>query len=116
MTECTIGAGTLVIGRVSGTVPIWVSGRIEGTVALHSEFIVQPDGLVFGDVEADSVIVRGTIEGSVVARDTITLSEGSKVTGEIRAPRIIIEEGAGFDGSVDMDVELPRQKAVSGRS
>lgn len=107
MAQCTIGSGIVVNGRVTGNTTVSVSGRVEGTIALEDELVVEADGVVVADVEAESVSVHGTLEGSVVANDTVRLVAGCAVTGDIRAPRVIIEEGARFKGDVDMDVQLP---------
>jgi cytoskeletal protein CcmA (bactofilin family) len=63
--------------------------------------------VVVADVEAETVSVHGTFEGTLSARDTVRLCAGCAVTGDVRAPRVIIEEGARFKGNVDMDVQLP---------
>lgn len=107
MAECTIGPGIVVNGRITGDSSVAVSGRIEGTVSLGDELVVDRDGVVVADVEAQNVSINGTLEGSVVARETLRLAAGCAVTGNLRAPRIIIEEGARFKGNIDMDVELP---------
>ena len=107
MAECTIGSGIVVNGRITGDVTVAVSGRVEGTISLNAELVVDSDGVVVADVEAQTVSVNGTLEGSVVARETVRLAKGCAVTGNLRAPRVIIEEGARFKGNIDMDVELP---------
>ena len=107
MAQCTIGPGIVVNGRITGEATVSVSGRVEGTISLEDELIVEPDGVVVSDVEAESVTVKGTFEGTLSARDTIRLCEGCAVTGDVRAPRVIIEEGARFKGNIDMDVQLP---------
>lgn len=106
MAQCTIGSGIVITGRVTGEATVSVSGRVEGTISLEDELIVEPDGVVVSDVEAESVTVMGTFEGTLNARDTIRLVAGCFVQGEIRAPRVIIEEGARFKGEIDMDVQL----------
>lgn len=107
MAQCTIGSGIVVNGRVTGEATVSVSGRVEGTIALDDELIVEPDGVVLCDVEAESATILGTFDGTLTARDTVRLVAGCSVTGEVRAPRIIIEEGARFKGKIDMDVQLP---------
>lgn len=107
MAQCTIGPGIVVNGRITGEATVSVSGRVEGTVALDDELIVEVDGVVVADVEAESVTVHGTFEGTLNARDTVRLCSGCAVTGDVRAPRVIIEEGARFKGNVDMDVQMP---------
>lgn len=107
MAQCMIGPGIVVNGRITGDTTVEVSGRVEGAVSLQEELIVAADGVVVADVEANVVTVHGTLEGVVVARDTVRLMAGCAVTGNLRAPRVVIEEGARFKGNVDMDVELP---------
>ncbi len=105
--SCTIGAQITINGRLTGDEEVTVQGTIEGTIALNNRLSVDEGGRVVADVEADSVSVRGYLEGDVVARDIVQLLAGSTVTGNIRAPRINIEEGARFRGNIDMDVSLP---------
>jgi cytoskeletal protein CcmA (bactofilin family) len=107
MADCTIGSGITINGRLSGDEDVTVEGRIEGTVALESHLQVADDGTVVAEIDVDSITVDGTLDGDIVARDTVRLSEGCQVTGNIRAPRINIEEGARFKGNIDMDVEMP---------
>lgn len=107
MAQCTIGSGTTITGRITGDVSVAVHGRIEGTVALDDHLMVEASGTVVADVEADDITVHGALQGSVVGRASITLCDGCSVTGDLRAPRIVIEEGARFKGNIDMDVQLP---------
>ena len=104
--SCTIGPGISVNGRISGEDELIVFGNVEGTIALESTLTVEESGNVVADVQVDSVVIRGEVNGEVVARQAIELVEGSLVTGNLKAPRIIIEEGAQFQGNIDMDVQL----------
>ena len=104
--SCTIGPGVSVNGRVSGSDEVIVFGTVEGNVALENTLTVEEGGRVVADIDVDSVVVRGEVNGEVVARQTVELVDGCLVTGNLRAPRIIIEEGARFQGNVDMDVSV----------
>lgn len=104
---CTIGSGITINGRLSGEEEVSVEGTIEGTIALDSRLVVQEQGRVVADVEADVVAVYGALEGDVIARQIVELRDGCTVTGTIRSPRITIEEGARFRGDIDMDVDMP---------
>ena len=104
--SCTIGEGVQINGRLSGNTPVTVFGRVEGSVDLESDLIVGEGGEVVAQVQATTIQVRGRLNGEVVATDSVTLQAGSVVTGNVRAPRIIIEEGARFKGNIDMDVQL----------
>lgn len=102
---CTIGAGVSVNGRLTGNAGVNVLGRIEGSIILESHLQVEQGGEVVAQVEAKTLTVHGMLNGDVVAHEVVTLATGSVVTGNIRAPRIIIEEGARFKGNIDMDVQ-----------
>ena len=105
--NCTIGPQIKINGRLSGDEDVLVQGTIEGTIALNSGLTVDEGGRVVADVEAEQISVRGYMEGEIVAREIVHLLAGSTVTGNIRAPRINIEEGARFRGNIDMDVQMP---------
>ncbi len=104
--SCTIGPGIKVNGRISGDDELIVFGNVEGTIALQNSLAVEEGGSVVADVDVESAVIRGELNGEVVARQAIELVDGSVVTGNLRAPRIIIEEGARFQGNIDMDVQL----------
>lgn len=102
----TISSEVSISGRISGDGELSVQGTVEGDVALQAPLTVEEQGRVIADVDADKVVVHGELKGEVVARESIELLAGSTVTGNLRAPRIIIQEGARFQGNVDMDVDL----------
>ncbi len=102
----TIGAGIVVNGRMTGDEEVAVFGRVEGNIALSNRLIVEEGGTVVADVEAEAISIHGELNGNVVAQDVVTLHSGCVVTGNLRAPRVLIEEGARFKGNIDMDVDL----------
>lgn len=104
MPQCTISAGVAINGRLSGDDEVIVFGSIEGTIALNNHLVVEEGGRVVADIDAQAVSVRGELNGEVVAHEVIQLLAGCMVTGNLRAPRVIIEEGARFKGNIDMDV------------
>ena len=103
---CTIGPGVAVNGRLTGNEAVTVFGRIEGTIVLENHLQVAQGGEVVAQVEATTITVEGALNGDVVAHELVTLAASSVVTGNIRAPRIVIEEGARFKGNIDMDVAV----------
>ena len=102
---CTISAGVAVNGRISGDQAVVVFGRVEGAIHLQNHLTVEQGGHVVAEVQTQVLTVRGSFNGDVVAHEIITLQSGSVVTGNLKAPRIIIEEGARFKGNIDMDVK-----------
>ena len=101
---CIIGPAVTINGRLTGDEPVNVFGRVEGNVQLNNHFVVEEGGHVVAELDVQVLTVRGQLNGDVVAHDVITLESGSVVTGNLKAPRIIIEEGAKFKGNIEMDV------------
>lgn len=113
---CTIGQQITVRGSLSGEEDLLVEGRIEGSVALSGHLIVAAGGVLQADVDVESIEVHGEVEGDIVASKSITIDKGAQVSGNVRAPRVIIHDGARFRGAVEMEVELPeRLPRVSSR-
>jgi len=104
---CVIGSQISIRGAVSGEESLLVEGRIEGSITLTGDLVVAVGGVVEADVEVTSLEVHGELRGDAVASHCITVEKGGWVTGNCRAPRVVIHDGARFDGGVEMDVQLP---------
>jgi len=118
-TSCVIGPKIVVRGALSGEEDLVVEGRVEGRVTLVGHLVIAPGGSALADIDATSVEVRGEVRGDIVASRSITIERGAVVAGNVRAPRVMIHDGAHFDGAIDMDVALPdgfAQGQARGRS
>ncbi len=106
-TPCNIGPRIAIRGNITGEEDLVIEGRVEGSVALTGHLTVAAAAVLEADLEVDSVDVHGQVDGDVVALTAITLHESARVSGNLRAPRIVIADGAQFKGGVEMDVPLP---------
>ncbi len=104
---CVIGRNIAVRGTLSGEEDLVVEGRVEGIVSLEGHLTVAPEGVLQADVQVDSVEVLGEVVGDITASRSVTIERGARVTGNVRAPRVIIQDGAHFEGAVEMQVALP---------
>jgi len=102
-----IGSKITIRGQVSGNQDLVVEGRIEGRVSLENRLTVEESGSIEADLEVVDASFKGEVRGDVTASRSAVLHPTARVVGNIRAPRLVIEEGARFSGSVEMDVELP---------
>ena len=101
----SIGRGTVVRGNVRGDGDLDINGRVEGSVVLGGDLLIGETGLVRSDVTGRRVTVRGAVAGNISATESLVLEQGARVVGDIKAPRILIADGASFKGNVDMDVK-----------
>jgi len=105
--SCVIGKNIQIRGKLSGSEDLVVEGRIEGNVALKNHLTIEQTGVVEADVEVRDLTVNGEMRGDIAADGSVSITNSAKVVGNIRAPRIILEDGARFKGSIEMEVELP---------
>lgn len=104
---CIIGKGITVRGNLSGSEDLVIEGRVEGTIALKNHLTIESTGTVMADIETENLTINGEMQGNIVAGESVAINANAKVVGNVKAPRVIIEDGARFRGSVDMEVELP---------
>lgn len=111
---CLIGSKIIIRGQVSGSQDLIVEGRIEGRVSLENKLVVQESGTVEADLEVVDAELLGEVRGDLVASRAAVLHPSARVVGNIRAPRIVIEEGAHFVGAIEMEVDLPSEVRTGG--
>jgi len=99
---CVIGPKTVVKGELLGDEDVVVEGKVEGHVRLKRDLRVSPGGAVHATVDAQSIIVSGEVLGDCTATQRVEIQASGRLTGNIRAPKIVIAEGAVFKGNSDM--------------
>ncbi|MCA9715039.1 MAG: polymer-forming cytoskeletal protein [Myxococcales bacterium] len=102
MAKTVLGNSIVVDGEISGDEALVVHGSIKGNVKLGERFEVEPGAIVEATVEATTVVVSGTVSGDVRASERVELRPECNVVGDLRAPRVLIADGATFRGRVDM--------------
>lgn len=110
-----LGPNIMVDGTLSGTEDFLIEGKLSGQIDLKSDLRVGAHARVEASVHARNVIVEGTIIGDVSAENRVELTNGSKVDGNIRAPKIIVSEGAHLTGKVDMLTTKPEETGLESR-
>lgn len=100
-----IGSGVSFNGQLIGTEDITILGKFEGKIHLEGNLHVGEKGEVHANVKATSVKICGKVEGNLVATERLELSSTAKVMGDMVAPRLSMNDGAGFKGRVSMNME-----------
>lgn len=111
----TIGASVHIKGEVHGEENLIIEGQVSGVVKLKSHTLtIGQSGKVEAEIFAHSVQIDGVVLGDVLASERIIIRKSASIQGNIIAPRISLEDGAKFRGSIDMDTESERfRKAFS---
>ena len=99
-----LGASLHVKGEISGNEDLHVDGSVEGLIQLEErKLTVGASAKLTADVVAREVVVYGSVKGNLRARDRIEIKKDGSVIGDLTTARIMIEDGAYFKGSIEID-------------
>ncbi len=106
----TIGKSICFDGVIKSQEDILILGKVKGEIiSKNNKIIVGPSGTIHANLVASNVKIEGKLVGDVYAHQVAVLKEGS-CEGNINSPRINIEDGAKFKGSIDMGVKSIEEK------
>ena len=115
-TAATIGPSIQISGDVTGNEDVRIEGRVEGTVNLSDNVLtIGKEGQINAAVNARVIFVEGKVEGDLKGDEQVVVQASGNVRGNIVSPRVTLEDGCKFKGSIDMDVE-PSVARTSGSS
>lgn len=98
----TIGRGLIVKGTIHADEPLTIAGDVHGDViAPNQPVAVLEGGRVEGAITARRLAVHGRASGRVIAIEVVRLHDTAFVRADIASPKIAIEDGAHFTGSVE---------------
>jgi cytoskeletal protein CcmA (bactofilin family) len=104
-----VGASITIVGDVTGDEDLTILGRVEGKVDLPQHVVtVGQSGRVKADIRARVVSVAGEVRGNLVAGEQILIRKTATMLGNLTAPRVGLEDGCSFRGSVEME-SLPEK-------
>ena len=97
----TIAKGTTVNGTIHAQEPVTIAGTVKGDVlAADHDVTVEPGAHVDGAVTARRITVRGNSKGRLIAREFVHVYQTAAVRADVASPKLTLEEGATFNGSV----------------
>ena len=103
-TNAVIGPGISVSGEITGTENLRIEGQVDGIINLRDNVVsVSRSGEVRANITASTVNISGRVVGDIAGVEQVALSKSAWVRGNIIAPRVNLENGSKFKGSIDMD-------------
>jgi cytoskeletal protein CcmA (bactofilin family) len=99
-----IGKTIRIKGDVTGEENLVIEGQVDGTVHLkNNDLTVGQSGRVNANLTANVVRIDGEVKGDIVGVEKVVITKTGRVQGNIVGPRVTLEDGAKFKGSIDMD-------------
>jgi cytoskeletal protein CcmA (bactofilin family) len=106
-----IGKSIVVKGEITATDPLYVYGRVEGTIKAPTQRVtVGKEGKLKASVSAREVIIIGEVNGNVDGSHRVEVQTEGSLTGDLAAERILIEDGAIVKGRIDVRMSATNNK------
>ena len=98
-----VGNGTVLTGETAFQAMLRIDGHLTGRVTSENgTLIIGSTGRVDANIMVAAAMINGTVNGDIVAMDKIELGRTARVVGNIQTPKLIIEDGATFEGGCTM--------------
>ena len=105
-----LGSSLHVKGEITGSEDLLIDGSVEGLIQLDErKLTVGATAKVTADIIAREVVVFGTVKGNLRAKDRIEIKKDGSVNGDLTTARIMIEDGAYFKGSIEIDKSAEKE-------
>jgi cytoskeletal protein CcmA (bactofilin family) len=98
-----VGAGTVLTGETTFQAMLRVDGHLTGRVSSDAgTLVIGTTGRVDANIIVAAAVVNGTVNGDIISTERVELGRTARVVGNIQSPRLMIEDGAMFEGSCSM--------------
>jgi cytoskeletal protein CcmA (bactofilin family) len=79
-----------------------IEGKIDGNIRSSGLLVIGERSVITADISGNMVVVYGTIHGDMTAERTIMLESTANIYGDIKAPNLVIKDGAKINGQISM--------------
>lgn len=104
-----IVSGAEIEGHIETTSSLRLDGKLKGSLNCQGRLVLGKPGVINGDVACKDADIEGEITGNVIVSGTLFLRASAKVNGDIKTQKIVIENGAEFNGNCEMSSKVEAQ-------
>jgi len=78
-------------------------GKLEGEIHTDGVLNLGDSAVITGNINVQSVVVRGKVNGNINAKEKIEIKSKAELFGDIRATKLVVEEGVTFVGRTEVN-------------
>lgn len=98
-----LGAGTSFTGRLAFEGVVRIDGAFDGEIVSAGTLLVGKNARIAGRVHVGRLTCGGAVAAEVTAADRVAVTATGRLTGSVRTPVLVVEEGGGLEGEVVME-------------
>ncbi|MBU4565788.1 MAG: polymer-forming cytoskeletal protein [Desulfarculus sp.] len=106
-----LGRGVRQQGELNFSGQAHLEGEFQGRISGQGTLLIGPSAVVEAEIEATQVIISGRVTGNVKAGERIELKKPGRLTGDLSAPLVVMEEGVRFEGRCHMALDEKQEEA-----
>jgi cytoskeletal protein CcmA (bactofilin family) len=112
----TLSADVEIKGSIKFTNELIIDGKVEGEIVSSGVLTVGENAEIRGEIKTKSVSVLGKVHGNITVDERCELKARAVLMGDLKAARLVIEEGATFVGKSEVTpnkVAMMKQPGIS---
>jgi cytoskeletal protein CcmA (bactofilin family) len=90
-------------GNLKFSGELTLEGKLDGEIQTEGTLNLGDSAVINGNINAQSVVVRGRVNGNINAKEKIEIKSKAELFGDIRATKLIVEEGVTFVGKTEVN-------------
>lgn len=98
-----LSADVEIKGNLKFSGELTFEGKLDGEIQTDGVLHLGDSAAINGNINAQSVIVRGKVNGNINAKEKIEIKSKAELFGDIRASKLVIEEGVTYVGKTEVN-------------
>lgn len=111
----TLASDVEIKGNLKFSGELTFDGKLDGEIQTDGVLNLGDSAVINGNINAQSVVVRGKITGNITAKEKIDIKTKTELFGDIRAAKLVIEEGITFVGKTEVNPNKVSPTAMPSR-
>jgi cytoskeletal protein CcmA (bactofilin family) len=111
-----INPGTMIEGNISSDGDIRLDGNMKGNLTTKAKVVIGPQGSIDGNIDCESADIFGKVNGDIHVKELLFMKNTSVVDGDIFTSKLVVENGAKFNGSCVMNSAVKAPMASEKKS
>src|SRR5882757_7753108 len=100
--KCTLSSGVEIEGSITFQKELLIDGKVQGQINSDGVLTIGENADIRGEIKTKSITVYGKVQGNITVGERCELKSRCTLQGDLKAARLVIEEGATFIGKSEV--------------
>lgn len=110
-TQTVLGSDAIFKGEMSFEGAMRIEGRFEGKLNTSGKLSIGRNAEISAEIDVGRVNVEGNFKGNISAHERVEVASSARIIGDLRAPKLVVAEGATLIGSFNISPDAMKAGA-----